>query len=68
MLNEKKMRLNYKKSGFLIINGDSDTDPKCDLKLKAAWLQYRKQQKYLGVMFSDTGVVKEAVTVFGWKE
>ena len=55
-ITQKKMSLNYKKSGFLIINGGPE-DVKCNLKLKSGWLIYNAVQKYLGGIFADTGSV-----------
>ena len=53
-IKEKKMSLNYKKSGYFIINGTVE-DVKCNLKLKSGWLNYNGVQKYLGAIFTDTG-------------
>ena len=55
-ITQKKMSLNYKKSGFLIINGGPE-DVKCNLKLKSGWLIYNAVHKYLGGIFTDTGSV-----------
>ena len=55
-ITQKKMSLNYKKSGFLNINGGPE-DVKCNLKLKSGWLIYNAVQKYLGGIFTDTGSV-----------
>ena len=63
ILREKKMSLNLKKSGFMIINGLKD-DLKCAIKLNSGWLKYKKEQKYLGAIFSDTGDVKHDVALF----
>ena len=63
ILREKKMLLNYKKSGFMIINGNKN-DLKCTISLKSGWLKYKKEQKYLGAIFSDTGVLKYDVSLF----
>ena len=63
LFHAKKMSLNYKKSGYMIINGKLD-DIKCNLKIKTGLLSYKKFQKYLGAIFSDTGVVKEDVSLF----
>ena len=62
-LNDKKMLLNYKKSGYLIING-RENDLKCDLKIDSGWLQYKTSQKYLGVIISDTGILKIDLSLF----
>ena len=53
----KKMSINFKKSGFMIINA-KEKDTKCDLKLDSGWLTYRKEQKYLGAIFTDTGIMR----------
>ena len=63
-LTEKKMLLNYKKSAFFIINGDPLVDLKTDLKLNVGWLLYKSKMKYLGVIFTDTGVIKHDVELF----
>ena len=63
VIKNKKMSLNYKKSGYLIINGKKD-DVKCHLKLESGWLKYNNEQKYLGMIFSDTGMVKTDVSTF----
>ena len=62
-IKEKKMSLNYKKSGYLIINGKVD-DVKCHLKLKSGWLLYNGVQKYLGAIFTDSGSVSHDVDLF----
>ena len=62
-IKEKKMSLNYKKSGYLIINGKGD-DVKCHLKLKSGWLLYNGVQKYLGAIFTDSGSVSHNVDLF----
>ena len=60
---EKKMSLNYKKSGYFIINGGA-VDIRCHLKLKSGWLKYKSEQKYLGAIFTDTGSLKNDVKLF----
>ena len=60
---EKKMILNFKKSGYLVINAWSQ-DFKSFIKLTTGWLPYKSTQKYLGVMFSDTGLIKHDINVF----
>ena len=47
----------------MVING-RENDLKCDLRIESGWLQYKASQKYLGVMISDTGVVKTDVALF----
>ena len=60
---EKKMILNFKKSGYMIINGGNQ-ELKCCIEVKSGWLQYNSTQKYLGVLFSDTGILKHDVSLF----
>ena len=57
------MSLNYKKSGYFIINGAAE-DVKCHLKLKSGWLNYNSVQKYLGAIFTDSGSVSKDVDSF----
>ena len=59
----KKMSINFKKSGFMIINAKEE-DTKCDLKLDSGWLTYRKEQKYLGAIFTDTGIMRNDLTAY----
>ena len=53
--NEKKMSINVKKSGFMVINSTNHED-RLDIKLESCWLYYVKEYVYLGVIFSDSGV------------
>ena len=62
-ITEKKMSLNYKKSGYFIINGAAE-DIKCHLKLKSGWLKYNGEQKYLGAIFTDTGLLSNDIDLF----
>ena len=64
-IHEKKMKLNInvKKSGFMIINRDKD-DIKCDIKTKGGWLEYKNSQKYLGAIFTDTGIIMNDIKEF----
>ena len=62
-MHSKKMSLNYKKSGYMIINGD-DGDIKSNLKMESGYLKYKKSQKYLGAIFTDCGVIKDDVGKF----
>ena len=59
----KKMSINTKKSGYMIING-KDEDVKSDIKLSAQWIPYKSEKKYLGAIFTDTGIVREDVNLF----
>ena len=63
MILDKKMKLNYTKSGFMIINGKSN-DLKFDLKLEIGWLKYKSSQKYLGTIFTDIGILKADISSF----
>ena len=63
MILDKKMKLNYTKSGFMIINGKSN-DLKFDLKLEIGWLKYKSSQKYLGTIFTDTDILKADISSF----
>ena len=62
-IGKKRMLLNYKKSGYFIING-TNNDIKCHLRLNSGWLKYNGEQKYLGVILTDTGIVKVDVDLF----
>ncbi len=62
-IKEKKMSLNYKKSGYFIINGMAE-DVKCNLKLKSGWLNYNGVQKYLGAIFTDSGSLSNDIPMF----
>jgi len=63
IINEKKMKLNYGKSGYMIING-KQVDLKCHLKLTDGWLLYKPSQKYLGVIITDSGLLKIDITSY----
>ena len=54
------MSLNYKKSGYMIISDKCD-DIKFDLKLEDGWLNYKRSQKYLGIIITDSGNIKNDV-------
>ena len=62
-IHEKNMSLNYKKSGYMIISDKCD-DIKCDLKLEDGWLNYKRSQKYLGIIITDSGNIKNDVSAF----
>ena len=53
---EKKVSLNLKKSGFLVINPHTLED-RLDIKLDSGWLNYCSTFVYLGAIFSDNGTV-----------
>ena len=58
----KKMSINMKKSGYMIINA-KEGDIKSDIKLEDQWLPYKSKKKYLGATFTDTGIVREDVNL-----
>ena len=58
----KKMSINMKKSGYMIINA-KDGDIKSDIKLEDQWIPYKSEKKYLGATFTNTGIVKEDVNL-----
>ena len=47
----------------MIINGDGG-DIKSNLKMGSGYLKYKKSQKYLGAIFTDSGVIKDDVVKF----
>ena len=55
-IQEKKVSLNMKKSGFLVINPKKAED-KSDIKLDYGWLSCKSNFVYLGAIFSDVGSV-----------
>ena len=61
-LTEKKLSLNIKKSGFMVITPQNPQD-RIDVKLENGWLCYTKEFIYLGVIFSDNGVVNVDVNL-----
>ena len=63
VITSKKMSLNYKKSGYMIINGKTN-DTRCHLKIESGWLEYKTSHKYLGAIFNDLGNLREDVTTF----
>ncbi len=62
-IKEKKMSLNYKKSGYFVINGTVE-DVKCNLKLESGWLKYKGVQTYLGAIFTDSGSLSNDIDLF----
>ena len=62
-IHQKKMALNYKKSAYMVINPKKE-DIRCDLKLEDGWLNYKKTQKYLGVIITDSGNIKYDISEF----
>ena len=58
----KKVSLNLKKSGFLVINPKSREDT-YDIKLEFGWLLYHSTFVYLGGIFSGSGVVLDDVNL-----
>ena len=61
--NSKKMSINFKKSGYMIING-KEADVKCHLKLKTGCLNHKNNHKYLGSIFTDSGKMKDDLNAF----
>ena len=55
-----KLNLNIDKSAFLIINPKAN-DRKSSIVLNSGVLKYKSSFEYLGVIISDTGVLKEDV-------
>ena len=53
---EKKLQLNLGKSAYMIINPKC-SDDRVHIKLKSGWLPYSSCYTYLGVPFSDTGII-----------
>ena len=53
---ENHLELNFKKSGFMIIN-PKNHDYLMNIKLISGWLTYKKSVVYLGVIISDSGVL-----------
>ena len=47
----------------MIINGD-DGNIKSNRKMESGYLKYKKSQKYLGAIFTDSGVIKDDVVKF----
>ena len=61
--NENLLALNLSKSGYLIINGKAG-DHKSNLMLNNGYLEYKSELKYLGVMISDKGNLREDIDLF----
>ena len=59
---ENKLKLNLGKSGYLIIKG-KNKDTKESIYLKNGELSYKKQIVYLGLLFSDTGIIKHDIDI-----
>ena len=60
---ENSLKLNLKKSAFLIINGRAD-DIKEDIQLNSGTLPYRSSVVYLGAVVSDTGNITYDIDKF----
>ena len=58
-----RLRVNLGKSGFLIINPKPD-DRRCNIILESGVLKYKSSFEYLGVVISDSGVLKNDVQAF----
>ena len=52
----KKVAMNLRKSGFLIINPKYSAD-RVDVKLNNGWLSYKSSFVYLGTIFWDNGTI-----------
>ena len=61
-LTEKKLSLNVKKSGFMVINTCTPQD-RIDVKLEKGWFSYTKEFVYLGVIVTDKGIVNVDVNL-----
>ena len=61
-LTEKKLSLNVKKSGFMVINTCNPQD-RIDIKLEKGWISYTKEFVYLGVIVTDKGIVNVDVNL-----
>ena len=61
--NKNKLKLNLKKSGYLFIGG-KENDLKETIHLDNGILTYKPQICYLGVLFSDTGRIRNDVCLF----
>ena len=59
---QKKVSLNMKKSGFLVINPSNSGD-RSDIRLDNGWLTYCNTFVYLGAIFSDNGAVSYDVNL-----
>ena len=59
-----KMVVNYKKSGYFIINGNEDRLSMAPLQLATGKLEYTRKRAYHGALFTDSGSTKEEVTLF----
>ena len=57
------LTLNLEKSSYFIINPRIN-DHKVSLKLKKGYLNYKSVQKYLGVLLSDNGIIKDDISQF----
>ena len=57
---ENKLKLNMKKSGYMFINGKED-DVKCSVQLNNGLLSYKNRIVYLGLIFTDSGKIKEDI-------
>ena len=58
---ENKLRLNMGKSCYLIINSNSTVHTRSNIILESGLLKYKNSFKYLGVIISDCGSVKQDV-------
>ena len=59
---DKRVSLNLKKSGYLIINPRKFSD-RTDVKLSSGWLFYKSSFMYLGAIFSDNGTIHHDINL-----
>lgn len=58
-----KLRLNLGKSSYMILNPQRN-DIKSSIPLNGGILKYKSSNKYLGILISDSGIIKNDVTSF----
>ena len=58
---ENKLNLNMGKSCYLVINSNSTAHSKTNIVLKSGLLKYKNCFKYLGIIISDSGSLKQDV-------
>ena len=59
--NENSLSLNFPKSSYLIINGNSEVDVKADLLLDFCMIEYKSSVVYLGAVISDSGNISSDI-------
>ena len=60
LFNDKRLQLNMKKSGFMVINPKTTND-RTYIKLNSGWFKYVTSYTYLGVTISDTGLINQDI-------